>query len=261
MEVIIKDNYEELSKFAAQLIADQINKKPDTVLGLATGGTPLGTYKELINLHKENKVDFSQVVSFNLDEYVGLPIEHSQSYYYFMNENFFKHINIKPGNWYLPDGMAEDIPQSCEEYEKKIKEHGGIDLQLLGIGGNGHIAFNEPGSSLASRTRVKTLSEKTRKDNSRFFESIDEVPRYAITMGNGTIMDSKAILLLASGDNKADAIEKTVEGPITSMVPATIVQLHPRVTIAVDRDAASKLTGKYSSEPAELNLDYLKYSK
>jgi len=261
MEVIIKDNYEELSKFAAQLIADQINKKPDTVLGLATGGTPLGTYKELINLHKENKVDFSQVVSFNLDEYVGLPIEHSQSYYYFMNENFFKHINIKPGNWYLPDGMAEDIPQSCEEYEKKIKEHGGIDLQLLGIGGNGHIAFNEPGSSLASRTRVKTLTEKTRKDNSRFFESIDEVPRYAITMGNGTIMDSKAILLLASGDNKADAIEKTVEGPITSMVPATIVQLHPRVTIAVDRDAASKLTGKYSSEPAELNLDYLKYSK
>jgi len=254
MEVIIKDNYEELSKFAAQFIAEQINKKPDTVLGLATGGTPLGTYKELINLHKENKVDFSQVVSFNLDEYVGLPIEHSQSYYYFMNENFFKHINIKPENWYLPDGMAKDIPQTCKEYEKKIKEHGGIDLQLLGIGGNGHIAFNEPGSSLASRTRVKTLTEKTIKDNSRFFKSIDEVPRYAITMGNGTIMDSKAILLLASGDNKSDAIVKTVEGPITSMVPASIVQLHPRVTIAVDRDAASKLTREYSSEPAKLNL-------
>jgi len=254
MEVIIKDNYEELSKFAAQFIAEQINKNPDTVLGLATGSTPLGTYKELINLHKENKVDFSQVVSFNLDEYVGLPIEHSQSYYYFMNENFFKHINIKPENWYLPDGMAEDIPQTCKEYEKKIKEHGGIDIQLLGIGGNGHIAFNEPGSSLASRTRVKTLTEKTIKDNSRFFKSIDEVPRYAITMGNGTIMDSKAILLLASGDNKSDAIVKTVEGPITSMVPASIVQLHPRTIIAIDRDAASKLTREYSSEPAKLNL-------
>lgn len=254
MEVIIKENYEELSKFAAQFIADQINNKPDTVLGLATGGTPLGTYKELINLHKENKVDFSQVASFNLDEYVGLPKEHSQSYYYFMNENFFKHINIKPENWYLPDGMAEDIPQSCKEYEKKIKEYGGIDIQILGIGGNGHIAFNEPGSSLTSRTRVKTLSEKTRKDNSRFFESIDEVPRYAITMGIGTIMESKTIILLANGDGKADAISKSVEGPITSMVPATIVQLHPRVTIAVDRDAASKLTGEYSSEPAKLNL-------
>jgi len=254
MEVIIKENYEELSKFAAQFITDQINNKPDTVLGLATGSTPLGTYKELINLHKENKVDFSQVASFNLDEYVGLPKEHSQSYYYFMNENFFKHINIKPENWYLPDGMAKDIPQSCEEYEKKIKEYGGIDIQILGIGGNGHIAFNEPGSSLASRTRVKTLDEKTISDNSRFFDSIDEVPRYAITMGIGTIMEAKIIILLANGENKADAIVKTVEGPITSMVPASIVQLHPRATIIVDKGAASKLTGEYSSEPAKLNL-------
>ncbi len=254
MEVIIKENYEELSKFAAQFITDQINNKPDTVLGLATGSTPLGTYKELINLHKENKVDFSQVASFNLDEYVGLPKEHSQSYYYFMNENFFKHINIKPENWYLPDGMAKDIPQSCEEYEKKIKEYGGIDIQILGIGGNGHIAFNEPGSSLASRTRVKTLDEKTISDNSRFFDSIDEVPRYAITMGIGTIMEAKIIILLANGENKADAIVKTAEGPITSMVPASIVQLHPRATIIVDKAAASKLTREYSSEPAKLNL-------
>ena len=255
MEVIVKENYEELSKFAARIIAEHINKKPDTVLGLATGSTPLGTYKELIRLYKENKVNFSQVVSFNLDEYIALPPEHSQSYYYFMKENFFSHINIKPENYYLPDGMAEDIPQACKEYEKMIKEHGGIDLQLLGIGANGHIAFNEPGSSFGSRTRVKTLSEKTIKDNSRFFKSIDEVPKYAITVGIGTIMGANALILLASGDNKSNAIAKTIEGPITSMVPATMVQLHPKVTVVIDKDAASKLTGKYSSEPAKLSLD------
>lgn len=261
MEVIVKENYEELSKFAAQIIAEHINKKPDTVLGLATGSTPLGTYKELIRLYKENRVDFSQVLSFNLDEYIGLPPEHSQSYYFFMKENFFNHINIKPENYYLPDGMSEDILQACIEYERNIKEHGGIDLQLLGIGANGHIAFNEPGSSLGSRTRIKTLTKKTIKDNSRFFKSIDEVPRYAITMGIGTIMDAKTLILLASGNNKSDAIVKTIQGPITSMVPATIVQLHPKVTILIDKDAASKLTGEYLSEPAKLNLDYIKYPK
>ena len=255
METIVKENYKELSKFAAQFIADYIRKKPNTVLGLATGSTPLGTYQELINLHKEKKVDFSNVVTFNLDEYIGLSQEHPQSYHYFMKDNFFKHINIKPENYHLPDGMAEDIPKSCREYEEFTKKCGGIDIQLLGIGANGHIAFNEPGSSLGSRTRVKTLSEKTIKDNSRFFSSINEVPRYAITMGIGTIMESKILLLLASGNNKADAIAKTIEGPITSMVPATIVQLHPHATIVIDKEASLKLKGKYPPEPAVLKLN------
>ena len=255
MEVIIKENYEELSKFAASMISEQIEKKPDTVLGLATGSTPLGTYRELIKLYKENKIDFSKVVSFNLDEYVNLLPEHEQSYQYFMKENFFNHINIIPENYFLPDGMAKNIPQSCVEYENNIEAHGGIDIQILGIGSNGHIAFNEPGSSLGSRTRVKTLSKSTIEDNSRFCENIDEVPRYAITMGIGTILDSRLLILLASGENKAEAIAKTIEGPITAMVPATVVQLHPKVTIVIDTEAASKLKGKYLSEPAKLLLN------
>ncbi|MFC1562942.1 glucosamine-6-phosphate deaminase [candidate division KSB1 bacterium] len=255
MEVIIRENYEEISKYAASVIADQIRRKPDSVIGLATGSTPLGTYKELINLYKNGEIDFSKVTSFNLDEYVNLQPDHSQSYYYFMKKNLFDHINIKPENYFLPDGMAKDIPQSCSEYEKNIKEHGGIDIQILGIGSNGHIAFNEPGSSLGSRTRIKTLNESTIKDNSRFFENIDEVPRYAITMGIGTIMESHAIILLASGENKAEAIAKTIEGPITAMVPATIVQLHQKATIVIEKETASKLKGKYSSEPAKLELN------
>jgi len=256
MEVIIKENYEELSKFAASIVCEQINNKPNSTIGLATGSTPLGTYKELIKLYEENKVDFSEVVSFNLDEYVGLEPDHSQSYRYFMKYNFFDHINIKSENYFLPDGMSKDISESCREYENKIKESGGIDLQILGIGANGHIAFNEPGSSLGSRTRVKTLTEKTIKDNSRFFENIDDVPRYAITMGIGTIMESRSIILLATGENKADAIAKTIEGPITAMVPATIVQLHQKAIIIIDREAGSKLKGKYLAEPAKMELNY-----
>lgn len=245
MLVIIKENYEQMSIEAAKQVASLIRKKPDCVIGFATGSTPLGLYKELIRMHNEEGLDFSKVVSFNLDEYVGLPPTHPESYHYFMWENLFKHININPSNVHIPMGMAEDIDAFCEWYEEKIIEHGGIDLQILGIGSNGHIAFNEPGSSLGSRTRIKTLDEKTRKDNARFFNSMDEVPKYAITMGVGTIMEAKRLLLLANGIKKAEAIKQTVEGPIMAKYPATIVQLHRYATVIVDKEAASKLEGKY----------------
>jgi glucosamine-6-phosphate deaminase len=214
-------------------------------LGFATGSTPLGLYKELIRMHKEEGLDFSKVTTFNLDEYVGLPPSHNQSYHYFMYENFFNHVNINPRYIHIPHGMAKDIDAFCEWYENRIKEYGGIDLQILGIGANGHIAFNEPGSSLGSRVRIKTLTEKTRKDNTRFFKSLNEVPKYAITMGVGTVMDSKEILLVANGDGKAGAIKSAVEGPITAMCPASIVQLHRSVYVVLDKKAASKLKGDY----------------
>ena len=249
MEVIVKESYEEMSRQSAEIIADYIRHKPRAVLGLATGSTPLGTYKELIRMHKEDGLDFSRVVTFNLDEYVGLAHDHPQSYYFFMNENLFKHINANPKNVHVPDGTAKDIPGFCRWYEEQIVKAGGLDVQLLGIGSNGHIAFNEPGSSLGSRTRVKTLDDKTRQDNARFFRSLNEVPKYAITMGIGTIMDARQLVLLANGPGKAEAISKTCEGPITAMVPATVVQLHPKATIVVDKQAASRLTRAYPAEP------------
>lgn len=254
MEVLVKDSVEAMSKQAAEMIADVIRHKPRAILGLATGSTPLGTYKQMIRLHKEEGLDFSRVATFNLDEYVGLAHEHPQSYHYFMWENLFKHININPKNVHIPDGTAKDIPAFCSWYEEQIVKAGGLDLQLLGIGGNGHIAFNEPGSSLGSRTRVKTLDDKTRQDNARFFRNLNEVPRYAITMGIGTIMDARQLILLANGEGKADAIARTCEGPITAMVPATIVQLHPRATIIIDKAAAAKLTNEYPAEPRVLVL-------
>jgi len=252
MEVIVKNNYEEMSKLAAEMIAKIVRSKPNVVLGLATGSTPIGTYKELIRMHKEEGLDFSKITTFNLDEYVNLQPTHDQSYRYFMNDNLFNHINIDKKKTHVPDGMAKDIPAFCKWYEDQMLKAGGIDVQLLGIGGNGHIAFNEPGSSLGSRTRVKTLDEKTIKDNARFFKSMDEVPKYAITMGIGTIMEARMLILLANKENKADAISKTVEGPITAMVPATIVQLHPKATIITDKAAASKLTREYNEEPSVL---------
>jgi len=241
MLVLVTKDYDEMSKEAAKRVAAMVRKKPDCVLGLTTGSTPIGLYKELVRMHKEEGLDFSKVTTFNLDEYVGLPPEHNQSYHYFMWENLFKHINIDPRNAYIPQGMAENVDEFCEWYENRIKEVGGIDLQILGIGSNGHIAFNEPGSSLGSRTRIKTLKESTRRDNARFFSSIDEVPKYAITMGIGTIMEAQEIILLASGKNKADALKKTVEGPITAMCPASALQLHRKATIIADEEAASLL--------------------
>jgi len=254
MEVVIKENYEQMSKLAAELIAKVVRSKPNAVLGLATGSTPVGTYKELIRMHKEDGLDFSGITTFNLDEYVGLNPDHDQSYRYFMNDNLFNHINVDKSKTFVPDGMAKDVPAFCKWYEDQMLKAGGIDIQLLGIGGNGHIAFNEPGSSLGSRTRVKTLDDGTINDNTRFFSSKDEVPRFAITMGIGTIMDARQLVLLANKETKADAIKETVEGPITAMVPATIVQLHPKATIVVDKDAAKKLTREYPEEPSVLKI-------
>ncbi len=241
----ITESYEAMSKEAAAIVADRIRRKPNLVLGLATGSTPLGLYQELIRMHNEEGLSFAKVTTFNLDEYVGLPRTHNQSYYYFMWENFFKHIDIDPRYIHVPDGMATDLEAHCEWYDNEIKKWGGIDLQILGIGANGHIAFNEPGSSLGSRTRIKTLTEQTIQDNSRFFRSIEEVPRLAITMGIGTIMEAKEIILLANKASKAEAIKAAVEGPITHMVPASIIQMHRKAYVIIDQEAASKLTHKF----------------
>jgi glucosamine-6-phosphate deaminase len=246
MLVVIKKNYDEMSKEAANMVADLIRRKPNCVLGFATGGTPLGLYKELIRMYKEEGLDFSKVTTFNLDEYVGLPPEHPQSYHFFMWENLFKHVNVDPRYVHIPQGMAKDINEFCDWYEDRIEQNGRIDLQILGIGANGHIAFNEPGSSLGSRTRIKTLKKETRWDNKRFFERDEDVPTYAITMGVGTIMDSKALLLLASGKGKAAAIKATVEGPITALYPATIVQMHRKAFIICDEGSASLLSSEYT---------------
>lgn len=191
MLVTVLENYDAMSREAARFVADRIRKKPNLVLGLATGSSPLGMYKELIRMHRDEGLDFSKVTTFNLDEYVGLPPSHDQSYHFFMQENLFKHINVDARHIHVPQGMAKDIDLFCDWYETRMRELGGIDLQVLGIGANGHIAFNEPGSSLGSRTRIKTLTGTTRMDNARFFKTKEEVPRYAITMGVGTIMDAK----------------------------------------------------------------------
>ena len=241
MQVIIKDTYEEMSMEAAEIIKDAIHLKPNLVLGLATGSTPIGTYKELIRMHQAGELDLSKVVTFNLDEYVGLPSTHNQSYHYFMHENLFNHINISPTNVHVPSGVVKDSHRYCQWYEDEIAKVGGIDLQVLGIGSDGHIGFNEPGSSLASRTMIVTLTEETISDNSRFFERIEDVPRFAITMGVGTIMEAKHCLLVANGEKKAEPVAALVEGPITSQVTASALQMHPNATVIIDNAAASKL--------------------
>ncbi|HEX3601379.1 MAG TPA: glucosamine-6-phosphate deaminase, partial [Lacipirellulaceae bacterium] len=203
MEVIVHQTYEEMSRAAAAMVADVLNTKPNAVLGMATGSTPLGLYQELVRMHREEGLDFSQVTTFNLDEYVGLGPKHEQSYHHFMHDNFFKHVNIAPSNIYIPSGTTSNYRAFCDWYEHRIKECGGIDVQILGIGSDGHIAFNEPGSSLSSRTRLKTLARSTIEDNSRFFKHADEVPIYAITMGVGTILEASTLVLLGVGANKA----------------------------------------------------------
>jgi glucosamine-6-phosphate deaminase len=218
-----------------------VRRKPTCVLGLATGGTPLGMYSELIRLHREEGLDFSRVVSFNLDEYVGLSGSHPQSYRHFMQQNLFDHININPTRVHVPDGRALDFPLFCRRYEDRIRAAGGVDLQLLGIGTDGHIAFNEPGSSLGSRTRLKTLTSETIRDNARFFGSIDKVPRLAVTMGVGTILEARCCLLAAYGKSKAEAIQKTIEGPVTSQITASALQLHRDVMVVIDEGAAQQL--------------------
>ncbi|MBI1389749.1 MAG: glucosamine-6-phosphate deaminase [bacterium] len=241
MEVVILDSYEQISKKAAKEVSNLIRNKPNCVLGLATGSTPLGLYQELIRMHKEEGLDFSKISTFNLDEYYGIPPAHPQSYYAFMHENFFNHINVQPERIYLPSGTATDVNAFCQWYEEEIKRLGGIDLQILGIGRDGHIAFNEPGSALGSRTRIKTLTRETVEDNARFFGSVEDVPRYAITMGVGTIQEAKQIILIASGENKAEIIAKAIEGPVTAQVTGSVLQLHAQTVVYLDEAAASKL--------------------
>jgi glucosamine-6-phosphate deaminase len=237
MEIIIQPTAEAATHVAARIIARLLREKPDAVLGLATGSTPLLLYRTLIEMN----LDWSKVTTFNLDEYIGLPREHPQSYHRFMWDNLFQHVNITRENIHIPDGNAADIPKFCSDYEARIRATGGIDIQVLGIGTDGHIGFNEPTSSLASRTRIKTLTQQTCKDNARFFGSEAEVPHHVITMGIGTIMEARTNLLLAFGANKADAIAEAVEGPVTSINPASVLQMHPTVKVCLDEPAASKL--------------------
>ncbi|MGO5066468.1 MULTISPECIES: glucosamine-6-phosphate deaminase [unclassified Clostridium] len=241
MRIIVVDNYEEMSKKAATMVASQVILKPDSVLGLATGDTPIGMYREIINIYKNQNLNFSKVKTFNLDEYYGLSKDNNQSYYYFMMNNLFNHVNIGKDNINIPNGMMNDIEKECKEYESNIVKAGGIDLQILGIGVNGHIGFNEPGESFEAETHLVNLDKKTIESNSRFFSSKDEVPTRAISMGIKTILYSKKIILLACGQNKADAIFKTIKGKITPNVPASILQLHKDVVVIVDKEAASKL--------------------
>lgn len=239
MKIVKAKNYDDMSKKAAEIMAAQVTEKPNCVLGLATGSTPEGLYANLIEKYNRGELDFSKVKTVNLDEYKGLPRTHDQSYYYFMNSKLFDHINIDKSNTNVPDGTKEDGDAECARYEELINEIGGIDMQLLGIGGNGHIGFNEPGESFIKNTHCVSLTDETIEANSRFFASKDEVPRQAYTMGIGSIMQAEKILLVASGKSKAKAVFDTVYGPITPKVPASILQLHKDVTIVADEDALS----------------------
>lgn len=238
MKLMILKNYEEISKAASNIVADLVKEKPKAILGLATGSTPIGTYKELIKMHREENLDFSEITSFNLDEYVGLDGNHPSSYGYFMDNELFNHINIKKENTHVPDGRTKNIEQFCKDYDKKIEEAGGIDLQILGIGSNGHIAFIEPERGLSLETFIAKLTESTINDNKRFFDNEDDMPRTAISMGIGSIMKAKKIILLANGKNKADAMRKIlIDRKVTTDVPGSILLLHPDVTFIVDEEA------------------------
>jgi len=257
VEVLIFDKNESASLYAAKIFAKQIREKPEAVIGLATGSTPGLLYAELRQQHEEKGLDFSGITSFNLDEYVGLDSDHPSSYRYFMQQALFDHVNIKSDRVHLPNGMSDDVPSTCVDYEKSISAAGGIDLQVLGLGSDGHIGFNEPSSSLASRTRIKTLTQETREDNAHFFNSADEVPRHCITMGIGTIMEARKIVLLAFGKQKAAAVQQVVEGAMSAMWPATILQMHPSVVVLLDEAAAASLEQKdYYREVADNKPDW-----
>lgn len=241
MNVVIKADPKAVTEFACELVRERLNLHRYRVLGLPTGGTPVLLYQALIASYQRGEVDFSEVVTFNLDEYLGLEPTHPQSYRRFMEENLFSHVNIQPENIHFLSGLPDDIDVHCADYERQIKEVGGIDLQILGLGRDGHIGFNEPTSSLRSRTRDKTLTKATIEDNRRYFAREEDVPRWALTMGVGTIMDAHEILLLATGRSKADAMKAMVEGPMTAMCPGSVLQVHPRVTVVCDEAAAAKL--------------------
>lgn len=244
MKIYAAKDYNDLSRKAANIISAQVIMKPDGVLGLATGSTPVGAYRQLVEWCEKGDLDFSRIRSVNLDEYKGLSGEHDQSYRYFMNHNLFDHVNIDKANTNVPNGLAEDAQAECSRYDHVIRELGGIDLQLLGIGGNGHIGFNEPCDVFEKGTHVVTLTEETRQSNARFFASIDEVPTHALTMGIGSIMSAKKILLLASGAGKAKAVYDSCFGPVTPNVPASVLQLHSDVIVIADEDALSLVKEK-----------------
>jgi glucosamine-6-phosphate deaminase len=242
MLLVLQPGKEELGREAARIIANAVRRSPALRLGLATGSTTLGMYRELARLHRDESLDFSGLVTFNLDEYLGLSADHPQSFRHFMQQHFFSHVNIQPSNIHIPDGtVSRDYERYCSSYEQSIREAGGIDLQILGIGRNGHIGFNEPTSSLGSRTRLKVLSKETIDDNRKFFTANEKVPECAITMGIGTILEAKRILLLASGPSKATPIAQAIEGPVTASVTASALQLHPDVTFIVDQQAGVQL--------------------
>ena len=240
MVIYTGKDYYDVSRKAANIMSAQIIMKPRAVLGLATGSTPVGMYKQLIEWYKKGDLDFSQITSVNLDEYKGLSGENDQSYRYFMNTNLFDHVNIDKTKTYVPNGLEEDSDKACADYNEIIRSVGGIDIQLLGIGGNGHIGFNEPGEAFEKETHCVDLTESTIKANARFFESMDEVPKQAYTMGIKSIMMAKKILIVANGEGKADIVARAFWGPVTPDVPASILQMHPNVTVVCDEAALSK---------------------
>ncbi len=263
MRVIIEPDYQALSQWAANYVANKINAANPTpekpfVLGCPTGSSPLGMYKALVELNKQGKVSFQNVVTFNMDEYVGLPEEHPESYHSFMWNNFFNHIDIKKENVHILNGNAEDLQAECANYEKMIQEAGGVDLFMGGIGPDGHIAFNEPGSSLNSRTRVKTLTTDTILANSRFFDNdINQVPKTALTVGVGTVMDAKEVMIVCNGHNKARALQQAIEGAVNQMWTITALQMHPHGIIVCDEAACDELkvgTYKYFKDIEKNNL-------
>lgn len=241
MRIIITKDYEDMSRKAANIISAQIITKPDCVLGLATGSTPVGAYKTLVEWYQKGDLDFSEVQTVNLDEYRGLTHDNDQSYYYFMHDHLFSHVNIDPEHTHIPDGTEPDPQKACNDYEDIVKMCGGTDLQLLGLGHNGHIGFNEPADEFPKFTHCVDLTESTIQANARFFEKLEDVPTQAYTMGIGTIMHAKKILLIASGKDKAEIVKKALFGPVQPQVPASILQLHPDVTVVLDEAAASCL--------------------
>lgn len=239
MRIYEADDYKEMSRKAANIISAQVIMKPKCVLGLATGSTPIGTYNQLVEWYEKGDLDFKEITTVNLDEYKGLERNNDQSYYYFMNRHFFSRVNVPYENTHLPNGMETDIEKECTRYEKLIESVGGVDLQLLGLGHNGHIGFNEPCDVFEKDTHCVELQESTIEANKRFFESIDDVPRKAYTMGIGTIMRAKKILVVVNGKDKAEIVKKAFFGPVTPKVPASVLQLHPDVTVVGDKEALS----------------------
>lgn len=257
MQIIKAKNYEEMSVIASSMLVEHVQQNESPVIGLATGSTPEGLYRSLIAEYRKGAVSFQGVTTFNLDEYVGLNKDDATSYQFYMNQKLFDHIDIPEEQIHLPNGVSEDLQQDCTDYESNIQKAGGIDIQVLGIGLNGHIGFNEPGTSFLSRTHAVELTASTREANSRYFSSLAEVPTQAISMGIATIMESKKILLLVSGEEKAEALYQAINSPLSEEFPATILQLHPEVTIIADELALSKVLESYDESESAFEIKEL----